>query len=261
MKRLNPNDKEVDKVLMGFFPLFDSYYMDLQNEHFKLFLMSDDTTKDGQKMIAEYYQVQDFWKDSAEPDCDFERYLNLLLLVKTKSQFDYPWVSFVEGLHRHAAMITCLLCTKFDYSSKKNQPGSLDIQDFKNARCPHFKDPGVTLKEQLQLIISGEFEAKMLKSTFNVQAYIPKKLNGNIDDKLTKAIEMQSEWISINKMHAANKTILKVISLWLEEALLHSTARRRNNDNLQPKLNSYFTYQTPDSAEKFTETKQKRTQM
>jgi hypothetical protein len=73
-------------------------------------------------------------------------------------------------------MFTYLLCTKFDYFSNKIQPGSLDIQDFKNTRVPHFKDPGVTLKEQLKLIISGEFEAKMLKSTFNVQAYIPKKL-------------------------------------------------------------------------------------
>jgi hypothetical protein len=75
---------------------------------------------------------------------------------------------------------------------------------------------------------------------------------------LMKAMKMQSEWISINKMHVAKKTNSKVISLWLEETLLHSTARRRNNDNLQPKLNSYFTYQTPDSAEKFTETKQKK---
>jgi hypothetical protein len=40
--------------------------------------MSDGTTKDGQKTIAEYYQVQDLWKDIAKPDCDFERYLNLL---------------------------------------------------------------------------------------------------------------------------------------------------------------------------------------
>jgi hypothetical protein len=138
--------------------------------------MSDGTTKDRQNMIAEYYQVQDLWKDIAKPDCDFERYLNLLLLVKTKSQVDILWVSLVEGLHWHAAMITCLLCTKFDYSSNKIQPGSLDIQHFKNARVPHFKDSGVTPKEQLKLIISGEFEAKMLKSTFNVQAYIPKKL-------------------------------------------------------------------------------------
>ncbi len=164
---------------MGFFPPYNSYYTDIQNERFKSFLMSDGTTKDGQKMIAEYYQVQDLWKDIAKPDCDFER-------------------------HWHAAMITCLLCTKFDYSSNKIQPSSLDIQDFKNARVPHFKDPGFTPKEQLKLIISGEFEAKILKLTFNAQAYIPKKSNGNIDE-LTKTMKMQSEWISINKMHAAKK--------------------------------------------------------
>jgi hypothetical protein len=41
----------------------------------------------------------------------------------------------------------------------------------------------------------------------------------------------------------------------LEETLLHSSPSRRNNDNLQPKLNGYFTYQTPDSTEKFIETK------
>ncbi len=144
--------------------------------------MNDGTTKEGQKMIAESYQVQDMWKDIAKPDCDFERYLNLLLLVRTKSQVDNLWVSFNEGLHWHAAMITCLLCTKFDYSSNKIQPGFLDIQDFINARVPHFKDPGVTPKEQLKLFISGEFEAKMLKSTFNVQVYIPKKLTENIDE-------------------------------------------------------------------------------
>ena len=85
MKRLNSNDKEFDKVLLEFFLLHNSYYTDLQNECFKSFLMSDGTTKDGQKMIAEYYQVQDLWKDIAKPDCDFERYLNLLVLVKTKS--------------------------------------------------------------------------------------------------------------------------------------------------------------------------------
>jgi hypothetical protein len=57
MERLNPNGKEDDKVLMGFFLPYDSYYMDLQNERFKSFFMSDGTTKDGQKTIAEYYQL------------------------------------------------------------------------------------------------------------------------------------------------------------------------------------------------------------
>ncbi len=51
MKRLNPNDKEVDKVIMRFFSLYDSYYTYLQNEHFKSFLMSDGTNKDGQKRL------------------------------------------------------------------------------------------------------------------------------------------------------------------------------------------------------------------
>ncbi len=50
----------------------------------------------------------------------------------------------------------------------------------------------------------------MLKSTFNVQAYIPKKLTGKIDE-LTKAMTNQSDVISINKLQAANRTILKVI--------------------------------------------------
>jgi hypothetical protein len=45
----------------------------------------------------------------------------------------------------------------------------------------------------------------MLKSTLNIQAYIPKKLTGNIDE-LTKTIKNQSDWISINKMQAASKT-------------------------------------------------------
>ncbi len=94
----------------------------------------------------------------------------------------------------------------------------------------------------------------MLKSAFNVQVYIPKKLTGNIDE-LTKAMKNQSDWISIKKTQAANKTILKVILLWLGETLLHSSPRRRNSDNLQPKIVSHFTYQTPDSPEKITETK------
>jgi hypothetical protein len=82
---------------MGFFQPCDSYYRNLQNECFKSFSRSDGITKDGQKMIAEYCQVQDTWKDIAMQDCDFERYLNLLLLVNTKSQGDYLWVSLLKA--------------------------------------------------------------------------------------------------------------------------------------------------------------------
>ncbi len=51
--------------------------------------------------------------------------------------------------------------------------------------------------------------------------------------------------------------LLKFISLWLEE---HYFIAQQEEIQWQfaTKLNSYFTYQTPDSAEKFTETRQKK---
>jgi hypothetical protein len=64
----------------------------------------------------------------------------------------------------------------------------------------------------------------------------------------------QSEWISESKMLAANKTILMVLSIWLEETLIHSKSRKRNDLHLRPKLTSMFTYQNPDTAEKYVAT-------
>ncbi len=49
MHRLNPTHKVEDEVFMRFFPPNLDYYNDLlQDEGFKLFLMSDGTTKEGQ---------------------------------------------------------------------------------------------------------------------------------------------------------------------------------------------------------------------
>jgi hypothetical protein len=46
MHRLNPTHKVDDEVFMGFFPPMENNYNALlQDEHFKLFLMSDGTTK------------------------------------------------------------------------------------------------------------------------------------------------------------------------------------------------------------------------
>ena len=73
------------------------------------------------------------------------------MLVKTKSTADFLWFSFVEGLHRHAATILALLCTKFDYNNKI-QPGSLSIQDFKAAKIPHFVDSKISPEEQINLL-------------------------------------------------------------------------------------------------------------
>jgi hypothetical protein len=62
MHRLNPTHKVDDEVFMGFFsPTVDYYDNLLQDEDFKLFLMSDCTTKEGQDRIAEYYQDENLW--------------------------------------------------------------------------------------------------------------------------------------------------------------------------------------------------------
>jgi len=80
--------------------------------------MSDGTTKDGQDRIADFYQVTELWKQTEKSECNYERYFQLLMRVKMDSTADYLWVSFIEGLHRHAATILALLCTKFDYENK-----------------------------------------------------------------------------------------------------------------------------------------------
>ncbi len=63
MHRLNPTHKVDDEVFMGFFPPNKNYYSELlQIECFKLFLMSDSNTKEGQNRIADYCQVGTLWE-------------------------------------------------------------------------------------------------------------------------------------------------------------------------------------------------------
>jgi hypothetical protein len=88
-------------------------------------------------------------------ECNYQRYFQLLRLVKINSPVDFLWFSFVEGLHRHTATILALLCTKFDYENKI-QPGSLSIQDFKAAKVPFFVDPKISPEEQIKLIMNGK---------------------------------------------------------------------------------------------------------
>ena len=180
MHRLNPTHKVDDEVYMGFFPPSDDYYTHLlQDKSFENFLMSDGTTKEGQDTIADFYEVTELWKQVKKSECNYERYFQLLMLVKTDSTADYLWVSFVEGLHRHAATILALLCTKFDYDNKI-VPGSLSIQDFKDAKIAHFVDPEISPQEQMKQIMSGNETLKMLKNPFTVEVYIPKKIDGDI---------------------------------------------------------------------------------
>jgi hypothetical protein len=67
-------------------------------------------TEDGLIAEAKYYGVNDEWKNTT-PGHPFsiKHYYNLLLMVKKLSTKDHIWMSFYEGLYRHAALMMCLL--------------------------------------------------------------------------------------------------------------------------------------------------------
>jgi hypothetical protein len=100
--------------------------------------------------------------------------------VKTKSKNDNVWISFIEGLHRHAAVLASLLCMKFDYSNNKIIPGSLQLDNFERAQILHYKNPGVTPREQLGKIAGNHFETLTLKTPMLIQAYIPNRVANQV---------------------------------------------------------------------------------
>jgi hypothetical protein len=81
--------------------------------------------------------------------------------VKTKSKNDKVWISFIEGLHRHVVVPTSLLCMKFDYSNNIIISGSLQLDNFEKD-----KNPGITPRQKLALIVGNSFDALMFKKTY-----------------------------------------------------------------------------------------------
>ena len=69
---------------------------------------------------------------------------------------------------------------KFDCDNNIINLGSLDLDDFKHADVPHYKDLGYNPRQCLLLILNGDTEAPMLTSLFTFQAYIPKEIDGEI---------------------------------------------------------------------------------
>jgi hypothetical protein len=189
-------------------------------------LSIDKTAEDGQNAIAQHYGVLDKWTASNhEGDC-VDTYYKLILLVKTKSKNDNVWISFIEGLHRHTVILAILLCMKFDNYKNKIILGSLQLDNFEKAQILHYKNPGVTPREQLVQIIGNHFEALMFKTPMLIQAYIPHRVanqSGGTIQLLMEALKKQSDLILISKTISANKAISKPLSTWLIETMTHST--------------------------------------
>jgi hypothetical protein len=94
---------------------------------------------------------------------------------------------------------------KFDYDNNIISPGSLDLDDFKNADVPYYKDPRYNPRQCLLSILNGHTEVPILTwLLFTFQAYIPKQIDGNIQP-IMENLMAYSERVSISKIDSAQK--------------------------------------------------------
>ncbi len=91
----------------------------------------------------------------------------------------------------------------------------------------------------------------MLTSQFTFQAFIPKTLDGEIQPIMANMVT-HSQWVSINKIDSACKTIFK--SLWSLLSQIMNYSKRRNNDDVCPQWmdTDTFKYQENITIQKYT---------
>jgi hypothetical protein len=87
--------------------------------------------------VVKYFGVQkqwdqllDQWYKKNKEVRGYKQYYELLFLFKSSSTVDHVWFSFFEGMHRHAAIVSGLVCSKFDHTTNELKPGSLTFGRF-----------------------------------------------------------------------------------------------------------------------------------
>jgi hypothetical protein len=119
MKNLHPEEDQEQNIKYSLFHKNkDAFLSELQSEPFKKILKIDATTTEGRNDIATYFEVEDEWNELKEDNDSVQAYYELLQVVKTHSKKDNIYISFGEGLHRHAAIIMALLCSDITYESR-----------------------------------------------------------------------------------------------------------------------------------------------
>jgi hypothetical protein len=137
------------------------------------------------------------------------------------------WISFVEGLHRHAAIVMCLTCSRFDLEDNNIDHDSFKKKDFKLAGVPHYKNPQMSPIQVLNAILNGDFDAPMLMSPFSVQVVLPAHKKLQID-ALMNTLKESSIWISTNKKLSAEEPMSKRLADELTTIMEFSTPLQRN---------------------------------
>ena len=253
MKNLHPNT-EIDSkytVCRNLFPNDMVHFRRrLSSAKFKELLQTDATTPDGQNKVAKFYGIQDLWTKKKKSQSAMEKYIKLLKMVKTSSKNDDIWISFWEGMHRHAAIIMSLLGADITHSIKScYQPNTLEKLAFSNY-ITGFIDPGQPPLQIIEEILTGNNEqATMLKRTMMVTPYIPNSKNSDIE-RIFKAMVAQSKHVCDNKHTSAARTLPTLLSDWLRQCAPKTMDKVPNTP--EPAIKMRFTIQTAMDAEKYT---------
>ena len=171
---MNPVTDLDESVKRGLVAITTSLEKMLKSEEFQELLKSDPTTEEGEIQVADFFRVQGEWGCLLEKWHEeniivtgFQRFYELLFLVKSQSKYDQVWFSFFKGMHRHAAILTGTLCSKINHLTNELEPGLLTLDDFMNEGIvKSFSNPGVTVEEQLNNIMTKQNEAPMFNNTF-----------------------------------------------------------------------------------------------
>jgi hypothetical protein len=134
---LNQVQENNNCVKHGLFSVKRDLHSWLTQQNFRDILLTDATTEDREVEEAKYFKVNkqwdellDQWHQEGKVVNGFKRYYELLFFAKSTSKVDHIWFSFFEGMHHHAAIVTGLVCSKFNHLTNKLEPGSLTLKAF-----------------------------------------------------------------------------------------------------------------------------------
>ena len=255
MKHLHPNEEEQEeKSYHDLFPDDNTLFTkQLESPEFLNFLKTDATTSEGQTLVAQYFKVDEEWASKKETNT-VQAYFELLCLVKEQSTNDKVWISFWEGMHRHAAIIMTLLCADITYNTKNCYiPHTLQKSSFNDYIKGYTDTEAPQPLQIIQAIFDGtNADAKMLKTVTNVMAYIPQKTETDIAT-LMEVMRTQSQHVSENKLTSAARTLSTTLSDWLKLCSPNSV----NSVKKKPEITHTFHLQTVINDKAYQKKKEK----
>jgi hypothetical protein len=209
------------------------------SDTFTEFLKTNAMKIEGLQQIASFYEVSDEWeKATAEQTFNIMHYFDLLLMVKKQSKKDHVWISFYEGLHRHAALMMCLIFSKLDLVANEVTYGSMTAEYIRTkVSIKEITQPNKTPVEQLiGVYIDKDIKAPMLTTLVTIEAFVPNLQisdikNGDLD-LLLKASWTYSENISNTKRTSAKKNMMISLADILDTIGKMSKPEDQNNENL-----------------------------